>query len=129
MDEWISLSFGIAVTLIISTAIVLTIRKPLNALLDELCETERQGKFWGTFTNIMLYLTPLLSTILFGSLGDTSLSAMLLTRNLLGSSLGGAFATMIGIGLVIVRFIPPPKPPTQTSGKSYSEEFWSDAKD
>ena len=129
MGNWTPLLLGIAISLSLSAAIAIALAKPLRALLGEVCDTERQGNFWQTFTNVMLFLTPLLSTVLFGSLGDSPVSPMILLRNLLASSLGGAFVTMLGMGLVIMRYTSTARPSNANTRKSHSDEFWSDAKD
>ena len=128
MDPWTSFLVGIITSLLVSTAIVFAFAKPLNALLQEMCETELQGHFWRTFTNTMLYLTPLLATVLFGAIGEDRLvSTTVLIRNLLACSLGGIFVTVLTMGLIIIKNSPP-RPISVSQRKSYSEEFWEDTK-
>jgi hypothetical protein len=129
MNTWFSFITGIIVSLVVSTTIVFSLAKPLRSILQEMCETERQGHFWGTFTNIVLYLTPLLSTVLFGAIGeDRAVSTAELIRSLLASSLAGAFLAVLSMGLIIMKNTRNVNI-TPSSRKSYSEEFWEETKD
>lgn len=98
------LLLGIVVSILVSATAVAALSKPLHAVLSDICETERRSRFWLRFTNLMLFLTPLLTVILFG-LNATSISIeqldATLVRRVLGSTLAGVFVALLGIAFMI----------------------------
>lgn len=100
------LLLGTLVSILVSTAAVAALSRPLHAVLSDICETERRSRFWLRFTNLMLFLTPLLTVILFGMDGTPvpfDQVDVTIVRRVLGSTLTGLFVALLGIGFKITR--------------------------
>ena len=97
---------GLLFSAFIGTIAVVAISGPLHAVLSDICDTERRSRFWLNFSNLMLYLTPMLSVLAFG-LSDTSYGVNVLdpafVRGILSSALAGTFAALIGIAFQLAR--------------------------
>src|SRR5262245_50333224 len=57
------LGIALAVSLTLSTILVVVLTRPLRLVLTTLCERGEGVSFWFAFTSLMLYLTPLLVTV------------------------------------------------------------------
>lgn len=93
---------GLAVSLVLSTILSVVILPPTRSLLRRLCPADDAVTFWTRFTVLMLFLGPLIVTLLFGvpysefssKLNDTDLVIRVVTAALVGS-----FLTLAGVGL------------------------------
>jgi hypothetical protein len=56
----------IFIAVLLSVSAVVSLKRPLAHLLSELCGTTQRAEFWARYTNIMLFITPLLGVITFG---------------------------------------------------------------
>ena len=83
-------------------AIVIT--APLRTTLRRLCLDENASAFWVPFTNVMLYIAPLLFTVQFANLYCPNLADTL--RTALSTSLFGGFAALLVVGYQISRARP-----------------------
>jgi hypothetical protein len=57
------LGIALFVSLALSTILVVVLTRPLRLVLTTLCERSEGVSFWVAFTSLMLYLTPLLVTV------------------------------------------------------------------
>jgi hypothetical protein len=97
MNELYSLISAIAVSLLVSTAILLTIVKPLRQILAQLCKSGEATPFWVSFTIVMLYVAPLFFAVMWAPIfNSTTVHAL---RTALVASLFGAM-----VGLLIVGY-------------------------
>jgi|HubBroStandDraft_6_1064221.scaffolds.fasta_scaffold47751_3 hypothetical protein len=90
-------------SLILSAVLVMTILPPTRALLGRLCPTEPAVAFWARFSVLMLFLGPLIVTLLFGLPAAEAAqgnAATALVRIVCASLIGG-FLTVGGIGVRI----------------------------
>jgi hypothetical protein len=94
---------GLALTTIFSFIVVLYLNRHFRKLLTDLCGTQERADFWRAFTNVILFLLPLLFVLDFRPENDAWIWNLTseLKRGLLG--LG---ATVIVLGIVIAQFIP-----------------------
>ncbi len=97
MNELFSLVSAVAVSLVVSTVILLVIVKPLRQILAQLCKNGESTSFWVAFTIVMLFATPLFFSVLWTPLYHES--AVFALRAAMLASLFGAIA-----GLAIVGF-------------------------
>ena len=94
----------ISLSLVISTALVVALAKPLRALLDHLCPGVNTASFWVAFTAVMLYITPLLFA---AWTVDTNIcSAVRIVKAALSAELFGAFAALLVTGYQIAQARP-----------------------
>jgi len=109
---------GVLVSLVLSTILSVIILPPTRSVLRRLCPAEDAVAFWTRFTVLMLYLGPLIVTLIFGvpySDFSSRLSATDLVVRVISAALVGSFLTLGGIGLRVgtlhsnVVFTPPPR--------------------
>jgi hypothetical protein len=95
--------FGIGLTTVLSFIVVLYLNRHVRNLLIDLCGTKERADFWRAFSNVVLFLLPLLFVLDFrpeDAAWIWNLTAEL-KRGLLG--LG---ATVVVLGIVIGLSIP-----------------------
>ncbi|HEY4541222.1 MAG TPA: hypothetical protein VIG66_02485 [Noviherbaspirillum sp.] len=94
----------VVVGLVVSIAAMASLNGPLSSLLVELCGTRERARFWTRYTNMMLFLSPLLSVVLFANpLSALQINFMLL-KGAFKSALFGLFVALVVIGFQLVRF-------------------------
>jgi hypothetical protein len=96
MNELYPLISAIAVSLLVSTAFLLTIVKPLRQILAMLCKSGEATPFWVSFTIVMLYAAPLFSAVVWTPIFRTSMVFAL--RSALIAALFGAIVGMLIVG-------------------------------
>jgi hypothetical protein len=93
---------GLVVSLALSTILSVVILPPTRSVLKKSCPSGEGVSFWTRFTVLMLFLGPLIVTLIFG-VPYSELSAKLSTTDLIirvvTSALVGSFFTLVGIGL------------------------------
>jgi hypothetical protein len=102
---------GLLVSLVLSTMLALVILPPTRSVLRRLCPAEDAVAFWTRFTVLMLFLGPLIVTLIFGvpySEVTSRLSATDLVVRVVSAALVGAFLTLGGIGLRLGTLRPKP---------------------
>ena len=105
MSHLLALSISVIVSLFLSTSITIVMMKPLRGVLNQLCPGGHATNFWMSFTTVMLYVTPLLFTLLF--VGTVMVAdSVNIVRTALASSLFGAFAALLVVGYQISRARP-----------------------
>jgi hypothetical protein len=102
MEQVSALGLAIVVSLTFSTVVAVAIRDSLGRVLRQLCLGG--SEFWISFTTVMLYITPLLFTLLFTNVLPADLIDTL--RSALASSLSGGFAALLVVGYQISRVRP-----------------------
>ncbi len=86
----------IAISLSLSTLVLIAVSRSLKNALQDLCPTKRQADFWLSYTRIMLLLTPLLLVLVVDSL-NASVDVLSNVRVTLIATLTGLL-----LGLMIV---------------------------
>jgi len=116
---------GLVVSLALSTLLSVVILPPTRSVLQRSCPSGEGVSFWTRFTVLMLFLGPLIVTLIFG-VPYSELSSKLSTTDLIvriiTSALVGSFLTLVGIGLRMgtLRQNPGRTPPT---GSKSDDEF------
>jgi hypothetical protein len=104
---------AIGVSIGISATLAVVILRPTRKVLERLCPTQEGVSFWTRFTVLMLFLGPLIVTLVFGVpsgvVASNLIAAELLVR-VFTAALVGAFLTLAGIGLRLGTLRPPPTP-------------------
>jgi spore maturation protein SpmB len=108
VSQLLALSIAVTVSLFLSTSISVVMMTPLRGVLNQLCPGSGATSFWMSFTTVMLYVTPLLFTLLF--LGTVIVTNMVnIVRTALAASLFGSFAALLVVGYQIARARPVPR--------------------
>ena len=94
---------GLVITLASALVVVMYIRRPLKTILVDLCGTAERAEFWLAFSNVTLTLVPVIFALNYRPENEPLIFAI-------GSQLERAFiglaCSVIGLGLVLSRFIP-----------------------
>jgi large-conductance mechanosensitive channel len=104
MENITTLALAVVVSVSFSTIVAVVITEPLRTILRQLCLEGNASAFWVSFTNVMLYITPLLFAVQFANVHNPSLVETLQTA--LSSSLFGGFAALLVVGYQISRARP-----------------------
>ena|SRR5579864_4982382 len=98
-------SFGLLLISALSVAVVAYLNRPLRSVLIDICGTEDRASFWCAFSNITLFLFPLLFMLDYRP-EDSSDSAWLWSlANLAKRGLLGLVLTVVVLGFVMGSFI------------------------
>src|SRR5262245_60453117 len=99
MQELYSLVTAIAVSFLVSTAILLALVRPLRQVLGLICRGGESTSFWVSFTAVMLYATPLFFAVLWTPIYAASM--LLAIRTAVLAALFGSITGVVIIGLKI----------------------------
>jgi hypothetical protein len=97
---------GAAVSLIIASLAVAYLRRPLHALLTDLCGTAERAQFWTAFSSVALLLLPLIFALDPPPDTSTRIPVVIVLAGQVKSALTGLGVTLVMLGIVIGRFIP-----------------------
>jgi nitrate reductase NapE component len=86
--------------------VIFTLSQALYTLILELCGTEARAKFWISYLNVMLVITPLLAVFIFGTSSMLVQASFGFFRNALTCILSGIFVSLSAIGFQIMQSIP-----------------------
>jgi hypothetical protein len=95
---------GVAVSLVLSSILAWVILPPIRGVLRRVCSSDDLVAFWMRFTVLMLFLGPLLVTLIFGvpySELSLRLTPFDLAVRAVSAALVGGFLTVGAIGLRI----------------------------
>jgi hypothetical protein len=101
MQELYSLLIAVAVSLLVSTVILLALARPLRQILGQLCKGGESTAFWVAFTSVMLYAAPLFFAVMWTPIfHSTSIHAV---RTALIATLFGAIGGLLIVGYKIAN--------------------------
>ncbi len=96
---------GIGFTLALSAIIVLFLRRSLRRILADLCGTEARADFWTAFSNLLLFLVPLVFALFPPSAGHDSGSAFSDVILQLRLAVVGLVVALVVLGIFLCVFI------------------------
>lgn len=97
----------VLLSLIISLAIVKLLRSPLCNILEDICGSASRANFWVIFTQLMLFISPLLIVTFFTKTIDRVIpDPVAIFQETLFRSLLGDFIALSMVGYVIRKAIP-----------------------
>jgi hypothetical protein len=99
---------GIGLTLVSALLVVAYLKPHLQRILVDLCGTEERARFWTVFSNVTLILIPMIAAMSCRPNNDVSPFFQLSTQ--LQWGLIGLIGSVVVMGLLISRFIPPLRP-------------------
>jgi hypothetical protein len=102
-----------SITVAISVAVVLFIRRHLRNVLIDLTGTESRADFWAAFTSLMLLLVPAIVAMFVPLNGQSDERVFFQVTGILRWSLIGLAATLVTYGFIIIWFVQtrPHQPP------------------
>jgi len=119
---------GVATTALVSFSAVAYLAPALRHILIDLCGTTERANFWTAFSNLSLVLTPLIFAM-HQIPEDSSHAPLVLQLSAqLEWALIGLVASVLVVGLVISRFIPPSRGVPEVTSQVYRTPHAGDAK-
>jgi hypothetical protein len=106
MKEPVLFLMEIIISISISSLVIIALSKVLEKLLVDLCGTENRAKFWVIYSNVMLYLVPLLMVIMFGKSSVVSGADFGFFKAAFGYAIFGVFSSLLVVGTQITSAIP-----------------------
>jgi hypothetical protein len=114
-----ALAACVGISVLVSGILIAAIARPLRAFIERMCPGPEAVGFWSRFTLIMLFLSPLFVSLVFGLPVSTALHGLEvgeIIRRVVTASLVGAFLAMLGIGFWVSSLARrAPLPPTSRS--------------
>lgn len=105
MDGIYSFFAGITITAALVSASLIYLHPNLRTILSELCGTAERAKFWVAFSNITLFLTPLIFALYAQPRNGSPSQLIYEASGQIASALIGLVAAVAILGVVISRFI------------------------
>lgn len=102
--EFYAFLVQIAIGAAVSAVAIVSLNSRLSAVLAEMCGTRERANFWARYTNVMLFLSPLLGVVLFTNAMYSHQIDFLLFKSAFKSALFGLFIALVVIGFQFVRF-------------------------
>ena len=112
---------GSLVSLAFSAILSWVILPPVRSVLRRSCPTEDGVSFWTRFTILMLFLGPLIVTLVFGVPTGRVAEQLTLDDQILRvatSALVGVFVALAAIGARMGTLRPPPPPPAPVARRT-----------
>ncbi|HLW81586.1 MAG TPA: hypothetical protein VKS20_06060 [Candidatus Acidoferrales bacterium] len=116
---------GIGITSAVVAGALVYLHQNLRTILTELCGSAERARFWAAFSNITLFLTPLIFALHFQPQNGASAALIYEASSQIASALLGLVAAIVVLGFIIGRFIAwehrPFAPTTRTGGAQGSQ--------
>ncbi len=96
---------GLVLTMILAWLAIAYLHSHLKAILTDLCGTKERAEFWTSFSNVTLFLTPLIFALHFRP-GSGSVTMLVYgLSDQVAAALLGFVAAVVVLGFVVGRFI------------------------
>jgi len=105
MNAITSFSVGLGLTMTITLVALLYLQPHMKTILTELCGTQERARFWTSFSNVTLFLTPLVFALRIQPEKDSSAALVYQMSDQISFALMGLVVAIGIVGIVIGRFI------------------------
>ena len=105
-EEVLTFLLGLALTIVACLAVVLYLKRHLQRILLDLCGTQDRAAFWTAFSNVTLFLVPVIFAMHLRPQPGKELSSFFQLSQQLKFALIGLVSAVIVLGWVISRFLP-----------------------
>ena len=89
-----------------STLVAACLTRPLRRLLIDACGTTERANFWVVYSGAMIFIAPLVATVVFGKSSDLQTPTLPFYKAALGSALFGIFVALAAVGFQVARILP-----------------------
>jgi hypothetical protein len=101
MSPVIAFIVGLAMTMGGVFLVLLYLRNPLQVILIDLCGTGERARFWTAFSNITLFLVPLVLALDHRPAPNGIQSSVFIISEQIESSIYGLIAALVIVGVVL----------------------------
>ena len=106
MNAEIGFLAGLAITMSVVFAALLYLRSPLQLILTDLCGTADRARFWTAFSNITLFLIPLVFALNHQPEADTRQALAFVICGQIEWAIIGFVVSVVVLGFILSRYIP-----------------------
>ncbi len=96
----------VGISLLSSTLVVGFLTRPLRRLLIDACGNVERANFWVVYSDAMIFIAPLVATVVFGKSSELYTPTLPFYKAALGSALFGIFVALAAVGLQVARILP-----------------------
>jgi hypothetical protein len=101
MSQFISFLAGLAITTAVVFVALLYLRRPLQAILTDICGTPDRARFWSAFSNITLFLVPFVLALNHRPTADGSQPIVFAITDQIESAITGLIVSIMMLGIVL----------------------------
>jgi hypothetical protein len=101
MSPAIVFIIGLALTMGVVFLVLLYLRNSLQAILTELCGTGERARFWNAFSNVTLFLVPLVLALDHRPAPEGIQSSVFVISDQIESAIYGLIAALVIVGMVL----------------------------
>ena len=121
MNSILAFIVGLALTMTVALVAIGYLQHHLKAILTDLCGTEERAAFWAAFSNVTLFLTPVIFALHFRPESGSMTALVYGLSDQIAAALLGFVAAIVMLGFVVGRFIARermshPAPPANAKG-------------
>lgn len=106
MNEISTFLLGLGLTIAVTTSALCYLQACMRSILTDLCGTKERAHFWTSFSNVTLFLTPLIFALRSQPEKGTTATLVYAMSDQLSLALLGLVVAIGIVGIVIGRFIP-----------------------
>jgi predicted permease len=96
---------GLASTMVVALFAIGYLQRHLRAILTDLCGTKERAAFWTAFSNVTLFLTPVIFALHFRPENGSTTALVYGLSDQIAAALLGFVAAIVMLGFVVGRFI------------------------
>jgi hypothetical protein len=97
----------VGICVLASTLVAGFLTRPLRRLLVDACGTVERANFWVMYSDVMIFIAPLVAVVVFGKSSDLYTPTLPFYKAALGSALFGVFVALAAVGLKVAKILPP----------------------
>jgi hypothetical protein len=101
MSSVIAFVVGVVVTMGVVFFVLFYLRSPLQAILTDLCGTAERARFWTAFSNITLFLVPLVLALDHRPTPNGIQSSVFVISDQIESAVEGLIVSTVILGMVL----------------------------
>jgi hypothetical protein len=105
MNSITTFSIGLGLTMTITLLALIYLQPHMKSILTELCGTEERARFWISFSNVTLFLTPAIFALRNQPENGSAAALVYQMSDQISSALVGLVLAIGIVGIVIGRFI------------------------
>jgi hypothetical protein len=96
----------VGISILSSTLATGFLHARLRRLLIDACGTVERANFWLVYSDAMMFIAPLVVTVIFGKSSHVYAPTLPFFKAALGSALFGIFVALAALGLQLARMLP-----------------------
>ena len=109
---------GLALTMSVVFVALLYLRNPLQLVLTDLCGAPDRARFWTAFSNVTLFLVPLVFALNHQPDADVKQGTIFAISSQMEWAIVGFVVSVVVLGFILSRYIPRTSPIHRVEGNA-----------